>query len=162
MKIIKKNFKNPLTKGNTYVIIKYQIKRGKQSMKIKHLSPEPYTTRLEELSKGTVFRFPKSSTPYMLLPNITGDEIKVMYKYRYGGPTGMFDDIEIYDENLYIWAEDGDGDSLDENEYLNGGEDEELIAYICLDNGKILLSHRHEIVIPLNAELTVEDMWSPD
>jgi len=131
-------------------------------MKIKHLNPEPYTTRLEELSKGTVFRFPKSSVPYMLLPNITGDEIKVMYKYRYGDPAGMLDDIEIYDENLYIWAEDGDGDSLDEEEYLTGGKDEELIAYICLDNSKILLSHRQEIVIPLNAELIVEDMRSSD
>lgn len=131
-------------------------------MKIKHLTPEPYTARLEELSKGTVFRFQNASTLYMLLPCITGDEIKAMYKQRHGGVEDMLHDIEIYDENLYIWAEDGDGDSLDEEEYLTGCEDEELIAYICLDNGKILLSHRHEIVIPLNATLTVEDMRSPD
>lgn len=131
-------------------------------MKIKHVTPEPYTTRLEELSKGTVFRFQKSSTPYMLLPIITGDEIKAMYSYKYNNKEKILDDIEIYDENLYIWAEDGDGDSLDENEYLNGGEDEELIAYIRLYDGKILLSHRQEIVIPLTAELTIEDMRSPD
>ncbi len=131
-------------------------------MKIKHLTPEPYTARLEELSTGTVFRFPKSSVPYMMLPAITGDEIKAMYKRRHGDVEDMLGDIEIYDENLYIWAEDGDGDSLDEEEYLTGCEDEELIAYICLDNGKILLSHRHEIVIPLIAELTVEDMRSSD
>lgn len=131
-------------------------------MKIKHLTPTPYTARLEELSRGTVFRFQKCSTPYMLLPNITGDEIKAMYKRRHGGVEDMLCDIEIYNENLYIWAEDGDGDSLDEEEYLTGCEDEELIAYIRLDDGKILLSHRHEIVIPLNAELAVEDLRSPD
>lgn len=129
-------------------------------MKIKRLTPTPHTVRLEELPKGAVFRFQDCYTPYMLLPNITGDEIKAMYKRRHGGVEDMLDDVEIYDKNLYILAEDGD--SLDEDEYLNGGEDEELIAYIRLDDGKILLSHKHEIVIPLNAELTVEDMRSPD
>ena len=129
-------------------------------MKIKHLTPEPYTARLEELSKGTVFRFQNASIPYMLLPCITGDEIKAMYKQRHGGVEDMLHDIEIYDENLYLWKEEGE--DLDEDEYLNGGEDEELIAYVCLDNGKVLLSHRHEIVIPLNAALAVEDMRSPD
>lgn len=129
-------------------------------MKIKHLTPEPYTARLEELSKGTVFRFQKVFTPYMLLPNITGDEIKAMYKHRHGGAEDMLCDIEIYDENMYIWAEDED--KLDEDAYLNDSEDEELIAYIRLTDGKILLSHRHEIVIPLNAELTVEDVRSPN
>ena len=129
-------------------------------MKIKHLSPTPYFTKLEDLSSGTVFRFQNASTPYMMLPAITGDEIKAMYKQRHGGKEEILEDIEIYDENLYIWEEDGE--TLDEDEYLNACEDEELIAYICLDNGKILLSHRHEIVIPLIAELTVEDMRSSD
>jgi hypothetical protein len=129
-------------------------------MKIKHLTSEPYTARLEELSKGTVFRFQKCFTPHMLLPNITGDEIKAMYKQRYGDAEEMLDDVEIYDRNLYIWAEDKN--ELDEDEYLHNSEDEELIAYIRLDDGKILLSHKHEIVIPLVAELTVKDMRSPD
>lgn len=129
-------------------------------MKIKHLTPTPNITKLEDLSRGMVFRFQNASTPYMLLPNITGDEIKAMYKRRHGGVEDMLRDIEIYDENLYIWEEDED--KLDEDEYLNGGEDEALIAYIRLDDGRILLSHRHEIVIPLNAELAIEDMRSPD
>lgn len=129
-------------------------------MKITHLTPKPYTARLEELSKGTVFRFQKCSTPYMVLPNITGDEIKAMYKRRCGSGEDMLGDIERYDENLYIFAEDGD--SLDEDEYLNGCEDEELVAYVRLVDGTIRLSHRHEIVIPLTAELTVEDMRSPN
>lgn len=130
-------------------------------MKIKHLTPEPYTARLEELSKGMVFRFQKSSTPYMTLP-FMGDEIKAMYKHRYGGAEEMLEDIEICDKNLYLWAEDGDGDSLDEDEYVHGCENEELVAYIRLDDGKIQLSHKREIVIPLNAELIVEDMRSPN
>ena len=131
-------------------------------MKITHLTPKPYTARLDELSTGTVFRFQKCSTSYMLLPNITGDEIKAMYKRRYGDGEDMLGNVEIYDKNLYVWAEDGDGDSLDEEAYLTDGEDEELIGYIRLDDGTIQLSHRHEIVIPLVAELTVEDMRSPD
>lgn len=129
-------------------------------MKIKHLTPEPYTARLEELSKGTVFRFQKCSTPYMLLPNVTGDEIKAMYKRKCGSGEDMLGDIEIYDENLYIWEENGH--DLDEDEYLNGCEDEELVAYIRLADGIIRLSHKHEIVIPLVAELVVEDMRSSD
>lgn len=129
-------------------------------MKIKHLTPEPYTTRLEELSKGTVFRFQKCSTPYMMLSAITGDEIKAMYKQRHGGAEDMLGDIEIYDENLYIWEENGH--DLDEDEYLNGGEDEELIAYVRLIDGTIQLSHRHEIVVLLTTVLTIEDMRSPD
>lgn len=129
-------------------------------MKIKHLTPTPHTTKLEDLSRGMVFRFKNASTPYMLLPNITGDEIKAMYKKRHGGVEDILCDIEIYDENLYLWKEDGG--ELDEDEYLNGGEDEELVAYIRLADGIIRLSHRHEIVIPLEAELTVEDMRSPD
>jgi hypothetical protein len=129
-------------------------------MKIKHLTPTPETVKLEDLSKGTVFRFQKCSTPYMLLPNITGDEIKAIYKRRCGDGEDMLGDIEIYDENLYIWEENGH--DLDQDEYLNGGEDEELIAYVRLIDGAIQLSHKHEIVIPLIAELTIEDMRSPD
>lgn len=131
-------------------------------MKIRHLTPAPHTAKLGDLSKGTVFRFQKNSTPYMLLPNITGDEIKAMYKHRCGNTQQMLDDIEIYDQNLYLWVEDGNGDTLDEDEYLNGCEDEELIAYIRLDDGRILLSHKREIVLPLIAELAIEDMRSPD
>ena len=129
-------------------------------MIIKHLTPTPDTTRLENLSRGTVFRFQDASTPYMLLPNITGDEIKAMYRQRHGGQEDVLYDIEIHDENLYIWEEDGD--KLDEDEYINSCESEELIAYIRLADGKMLLSHRHEIVIPLIATLTIEDMRSPD
>ena len=129
-------------------------------MKIKHLTPTPHTTKLEDLSRGMVFRFQNASTPYMLLPNITGDEIKAMYKHRHGGVEDMFYDVEVYDENLYVWEEDGD--ELDEDEYINSDESEELIAYICLADGKLLLSHRHEIVIPLTATLTIEDVRSPD
>lgn len=129
-------------------------------MIIKHLSPTPNTTRLENLSRGTVFRFQNASIPYMLLPNITGDEIKAVYRQRHGNKAEMLDDVEIHDENLYIWEEDGD--KLDEDEYLNACEDEELIAYIRLADGEMLLSHKHEIVIPLIATLTIEDVRSPD
>ena len=129
-------------------------------MKIKHLTPTPHTIKLEELSRGMVFRFQNASTPYMMLSAITGDEIKAMYKQRHGGAEDMLGDIEIYDENLYIWTEDEN--ELDEDEYLHNSEDEELIAYVRFDDGRILLSHRHEIVIPLNAELAVEDMRSLD
>ena len=128
-------------------------------MKIKRVTPESYTARLGELSKGTVFRFKNCDTPYMILSCITGDEIKAMHKQRYGVAEDMLGDIEIYDKNLYIWDEN---DDLDEDEYLNAGEDEELIAYVHLVDGTIQLSHRHEIVIPLTAELTVQDMRSPD
>jgi hypothetical protein len=129
-------------------------------MIIKHLTPEPFTTKLENLSRGTVFRFQNASIPYILLPNITGDEIKTMYNQRIGYKAEMLDDIEIHDENLYVWEEDGD--KLDKNEYINSCESEELIAYIRLADGKLLLSHRHEIVIPLVATLTIEDVRSSD
>lgn len=129
-------------------------------MKIKRVTPESYTARLGELSKGTVFRFKDSDTPYMALSCITGDEIKAMHKQRYGVAKDMLGDIEMYDENLYIWEENGH--NLDQDAYLNDGEDEELIAYIRLVDGTIQLSHKHEIVIPLTAELIVQDMRSPD
>ena len=129
-------------------------------MKIKHLTPTPYTVKLETLSRGTVFRFEKSSVPCMILP-YTGDEIKAIYKQRHGSIEEMIDDIEILNENLYVWNENNE-EELDQNEYLHHGEDTELVAYIVLATGKVCLSHMRENVIPLEAELTVEDMRSPD
>lgn len=129
-------------------------------MKIKHLTPAPYTTHLENLSRGQVFRFKNSNSPYMAL-SYSGDEIKAVYKHRHGGIEELLGDIEIIDANLYIWS-DNDETELKADEYLHQNEDEELIAYLDLASGRVFLSHRREVVIPLEAELTVSDMRSPD
>ena len=130
-------------------------------MKIQRLTPTPDLTHLNILATGEVFHFPQKSSPCMKLP-YTGESFCGMYKYLDGFPSTVLksinNDIEVYEESLYVWTEDED--DLDE-EWIENNLDE-FQAYINLEFNTIHLSHQDEPVVPMSATLTVEDKRLPD
>ena len=126
-------------------------------MRLKRATPEIYKVPLNDCSTDMAFRFPDATgNAYMRLP-YDGSDIYAMYKFQVGSDEQaieeIVDTIAIYNEDLYYFnaSDEIDADWVKENL-------EEFWAFISLTTGVILLTHRNEVVIPLNAELTVEDM----
>lgn len=131
-------------------------------MKIKHLTPTPNLMKLHNLATGEVFHFPQKNSPCMKLP-YDGDSFCGMYKHLSGFSQNdllesISNDIDVYDDSLYVWTEDED--DLDP-EWIEENLDE-FQAYINLEFNTIHLSYKDEAVVPMSATLTVEDMRSPD
>lgn len=131
-------------------------------MKIQHLIPTPDLIHLNILATGEVFHFPQRSSPCMKLP-YDGDSFCGMYKHLNGFSQNALlksisNDIDVYDESLYVWTEDEDDLDL---EWIEENLDE-FQAYINLEFNTIHLSHKDEPVVPMSATLTVEDMRSSD
>lgn len=130
-------------------------------MKIKRITPTPNLIHLNILATGEVFHFPQSGSPCMKLP-YDGESFYGMYKHN-GETLGtvlkcISNDIEVYEESLYVWTED---ESDLDQEWIEENLDE-FQAYINLEFNTIHLSYKDEAVIPMSATLTVEDMRSPD
>lgn len=126
-------------------------------MRLKRATPEIYKVPLSDCSTDMAFRFPDATgNAYMRLP-YDGSDICAMYKFQMGSDeqaiADIVDTIAIYNEDLYCFnaSDEIDTDWVEENL-------EEFRAFISLTTGVILLTHRNELVVPLNAELTVEDM----
>lgn len=130
-------------------------------MKINRVTPTPDLMKLHNLATGEVFRFPQKNSPCMKLP-YNGESFCGMYKYLDGFPSTILkiinNDIEVYDESLYVWTEDEN--DLDQEWIEDSLED--FQAYINLEFNTIHLSHKDEPIVPMSATLTVEDMRSPD
>jgi len=130
-------------------------------MKINRVTPTPNLMKLHNLAIGEVFRFPQKTSPCMKLP-YNGESFCGMYKYL-GESSGTIlrsisNDIDVYEESLYIWTEDED----DLNAEWIEDSLEDFQAYINLEFNTIHLSHKDEPIVPMSATLTVEDMRSPD
>lgn len=130
-------------------------------MRLKRATPEIYKIPLNDCATDMAFRFPDATgNAYMRLP-FDGLDIYAMYKYQTGSDVlaieAIRDDLAIYNEDLYVFEETENDPGLADTAWAEENL-EKFWAFISLTTGVILLTHRDELVIPLNAELTVEDM----
>lgn len=130
-------------------------------MKLKHTTPEIYKVPLNDCSRDLLFRFPDDKGgAYMRLP-YDGEDIYELYKFQVGSDEGaledLIDDLAIRNEDLYVFDESENDQGLVDIKWAeeNLGK---FSTFISLVTGTIRLTHRDELVVPLNAELTVEDM----
>lgn len=129
-------------------------------MKLRRTAPEIYKVPLNDCATDMAFRFPDAaSNAYMRLP-FDGLDIYAMYKYQTGSDEqameSIVDDLAIRNEDLYIFDESENDQGLVDTAWVEENL-EKFWAFISLTTGIILLTHRDELVVPLNAELTVED-----
>lgn len=125
-------------------------------MKLRRTTPEIYKVPLHDCSTDIAFRFPDSADyAYMRLP-YDGADIHAIYKGQTGSAVqataNIIDDLSMHNENLYCTDASDEIDVKWVEENL-----EKFWAYVSLTTGIILLTHRDELVIPLNAELIIED-----
>lgn len=130
-------------------------------MKLKRTAPEIYKVPLNDCATDMAFRFPDAAgNAYMRLP-FDGLDIYAMYKYQTGSDVqaieAIRDDLAIRNEDLYVFDETENDQGLVDTAWADENL-EKFWAFISLTTGVILLTHRDELVIPLNAELTIEDM----
>lgn len=126
-------------------------------MNIKHISPKDYTKKLGQTNKGEVFRFANSSTPYMRI-QYDGNEIFDAYHHYYDLEDAIADSIRVFDEDLYQWL----NDTLDYEYYQDDSVLKQMCGYVNLATGEVFMSHQEEEIVVVRAELTIEDMRSPD
>lgn len=130
-------------------------------MRLKHTAPTTYKVPLNDCATDMAFRFLDTpSNAYMRLP-FDGSDIYAMYKYQKRSDKqaieAIVDDLAIRNEDLYVFDESENDQGLVDAAWAEENL-EKFWAYISLTTGVILLTHRDELVVPLNAELTVEDM----
>jgi len=130
-------------------------------MKLKRTPPEIYKVPLNDCSTDMAFRFPDATgNAYMRLP-YDGADIHAMYEYQFDSHEqameGIINTLAVYNEDLYQFDESEDDQGLVDTLWAENNL-QNFWAFISLTTGVILLTHRDELVIPLNAELTVEDM----
>lgn len=130
-------------------------------MKLKRTTPEIYKVPLNDCATDMAFRFPDATgCAYMRLP-FDGADMYAMYKYHTGpnkqAIEAIVDNLAIHNEDLYAFDETDNDQGVIDVEWADENL-EKFWAFISLTTGHILLTHRDELVVPLNAELTVEDM----
>lgn len=130
-------------------------------MKLRRTTPTTYKVPLNDCATDMAFRFLDTpSNAYMRLP-FDGSDIYAMYKYQTGSDEqaieAIVDDLAIRNEDLYVFDESENDQGLVDATWAEENL-EKFWAYISLTTGVILLTHRDELVVPLNAELTVEDI----
>lgn len=129
-------------------------------MKLRRTAPEIYKVPLHDCATDMAFRFPDAvGNAYMRLP-YDGSDIHAMYEFQLGSNEqameSIVDDLAIYNEDLYVFDESENDQGLVDTAWAEENL-EKFWAFISLTTGIILLTHRDELVVPLNAELTVED-----
>lgn len=134
-------------------------------MKLKCTAPEIYKVPLHDCSTDIAFRFPDTpSNAYMRLP-FDGSDIYAMYKYQTRSDKqaieAIVDDLAIRNEDLYVFDASENDQGLVDAAWAEENL-KKFWAYISLTTGVIFLTHRDELVVPLNAELAVEDMRAPN
>ncbi len=134
-------------------------------MKLRRTTPEIYKVPLNDCATDMAFRFPDAPNSAYMRLSLDGVDIYAMHKYLTGSEEqaieAIIDDLAINNEDLYVFDESENDQGLVNAEWVNDNI-EKLWAFISLTSGHIFLTHRDELVIPLNAELTVEDMRAPN
>lgn len=128
-------------------------------MKITYNSPTPRTRPLDDIPSGEVFRFPNGKVPCMRV-NFDGNEVFHAYHFYYDMDDTIEECLIVHQEELYTW--DKKEEQLDYEFYRDPDVLNKLLAYVCLDTGKIYISHKDEQVIPLKTNLIIDEMRSPD
>lgn len=130
-------------------------------MKLRRTTPEIYKVPLSDCATDMAFRFPDATGDACMCLPFSGFDIYAMYKYQSGSDEqaikSIVYDLEIHNEDLYIFDETENDQGLVDTAWAKENL-EKFWAFISLTTGVILLAHRDELVIPLNAELTIEDM----
>ena len=134
-------------------------------MRLKHAAPEIYKVPLNDCATDMAFRFLDTpSNAYVRLP-FDGSDIHALYHFQTGSEEEaietIIDNLAIHDEDLYVFDESENDQGVIDTKWAEENI-EEFWAFISLTSGHIFLTHRDELVIPLNAELTVEDMRAPN
>jgi hypothetical protein len=127
-------------------------------MNIIYNSPTP-TKTLGDMTDGEVFRFPNCKAPCMKI-NYNGNEVFQAYHYYYDIDDALDECIVVHEHDFYTWI--GEQEHLDYECYQQSEILDNLLAYVSLDTGKIYVSHIDERVIPLKADLIIDEMRSPD
>jgi hypothetical protein len=128
-------------------------------MKITYNHPTPHTKKLGDIPNGEVFRFSSCKVPCIRV-NLNGNEVFQAYHYYYDIEDALDECIIVHEEELYVW--DNKEEQLDYEHYQQSNALDNLLAYISLDTGKIYVSHIDEQVVPLKADLIIDEMRSPD
>jgi hypothetical protein len=110
------------------------------------------------------FRFPDTTNwAYMKLP-YDGSDIHALHHFQTGSDEQatelVINALAVHDEDLYVFDESENDQGVVDAEWAEENI-EKFWAFISLTTGRILLTHRDELVVPLCAEVTVEDMRSP-
>lgn len=134
-------------------------------MNVKHITPKTYEVPLSDCPTDTVFRFPHTTSgAYMRLP-LDGSDFYAMYEDATGSNEkaieAIIDDLDIYNEELYAFDESEEDERLVNPEWVEQNL-AKFLAFFSLPTGTIWLAHRDEHVIPLRADLTVEDVRTPN
>ena len=134
-------------------------------MKLRRTTPEIYKVPLHDCSTDIVFRFPNSIDCVCMKLPYDGSDIHALYHFQTGSEEEaietIIDNLAIHDEDLYVFDESENDQGVIDTKWAEENI-EEFWAFISLTSGHIFLTHRDELVIPLNAELTVEDMRAPN
>jgi hypothetical protein len=123
-------------------------------MNITYNTPTPKTKALDDMTNGEVFRFPDRKTPCMRV-NFDGNEVFQAYHYYYDIEEALDECIIVHEEELYAW--DNKQEQLDYEYYQQSEALKNLLAYVCLDTGKVYVSHMDEKVVPLKANLIIDE-----
>lgn len=128
-------------------------------MNITYNSPTPHTKTLGDITNSEVFRFPNCKVPCMRV-NFDGNEVFQAYHYYYDMDDVIDECLIVHQEEVYVWNDKQE--QLDYEHYLQPDALKNLLAYVCLDTSKVYISHKDEQVVPLKANLIIEDVRSPD
>ena len=121
-------------------------------MNIKHITPQSCIKKLGQITRGEVFRFVNSSTPYMRI-QYDGNEIFDAYHHYYDLEDAIEDSIKVFTEDLYEWNEEG----INYEHYQDDDVLRQMCGYVNLATGGVFMSHQDEEVITVRANLTIED-----
>jgi hypothetical protein len=123
-------------------------------MNITYNTPTLHSKKLGDIPNGEVFRFPNCTVPCMKI-NYNGNEIFQAYHYYYDIEDALDECIIVHEHDFYTW--NGEQEQLDYECYQQSEILDNLLAYISLDTGKIYVSHIDERVIPLKADLIIDE-----
>ena len=123
-------------------------------MNITYNHPTPKTKTLNDIENGEVFRFPDCKTPCMKV-NFDGNEIFQAYHYYYDMDDAIDECLIVHEEEVYVW--NSEQKLLDYEYYRQSEALQNLLAYVCLDTGKVYVSHKDEEVVPLKAYLIIDE-----
>jgi len=123
-------------------------------MNITYNSPALHTKTLDDITNDEVFRFPDRKVPCMKI-NYNGNEIFQAYHCYYDMDDAIDECLIVHEEELYVW--NNKQEQLDYEYYRQAEVLDKLLAYVSLDTGKIYISHQDEQIIPLKANLIIDE-----
>lgn len=125
-------------------------------MKIEYVPPKSKSAFLGNLAQGTVFKFAQSNEVFLAL-GYDGYDLCQMEVARNGWSRSKVAECRIKPntEELYSWS--NEANQLDFEFYEDSDEMADLVTYMNLDCGSVHMSHKDEVIIVLEATLSVKE-----